>query len=397
MRAANIVRAYARAGFDVRVLTVYEPEYYVSVANEATDVPFRTHSRFRLHNGKTVPLVNDLQSGIYARDDAEAYARILVRLPLRADVFHLEQPWLLPLCERLKTEPAFTSTRVVYGSQNIEAPLKRSILKQYGIPEADEVALHVSALEGRACKSADISVGVSASDCAELVRLGATTVLLAPNGTEAWQANESSLAAMRTRLPRTPFALFVASAHPPNMAGFMFCFGESLAFLPPDHRIVVVGGVCEHFLDRNAMPRNRSINLSRLTLLRVLDEAELSAVKTLAHAFILPITFGGGSNIKTAEALFSGKAVVGTTWAFRGFEPYVALPGVRRVDGVNEFRNGVLGALRAPVGSSAPEEAAVRAGLLWSRVLAPMAEAVFRLVRPAAKSTRTRRTGDQRR
>jgi hypothetical protein len=51
-----------------------------------------------------------------------------------------------------------------------------------------------------------------------------------------------------------------------------------------------------------------------------------------AHALPLPIGYGGGSNVKTAEALAAGRPIVATGAAFRGFDEYRSLPSVTLAD-----------------------------------------------------------------
>lgn len=77
--------------------------------------------------------------------------------------------------------------------------------------------------------------------------------------------------------------------------------------------------------------------MSRLELLFELSNIDLDAVKALAHGYLLPIPFGGGTNLKTAEALISEKFVVGTRAAYRGFEQYIDGPGVHVFESPEEM------------------------------------------------------------
>lgn len=132
--------------------------------------------------------------------------------------------------------------------------------------------------------------------------------------------HQSHLEAWKKKLPPGPFALFVGSAHPPNISGFFDVLGDSLGFLAPDRSAHL-----RRWQRRPAPPpihpafqRWKPLNESRIQILGMLDDADLAAVKSLAHLFILPISEGGGSNIKTAEALYSGKYVLGTPTSSAG-------------------------------------------------------------------------------
>jgi hypothetical protein len=68
------------------------------------------------------------------------------------------------------------------------------------------------------------------------------------------------------------------------------------------------------------------------------EEQDLDYLVNHASVILLPITRGGGSNIKTAEALLSDRPVIGTSTAFRGFEAYKNAPGVIVEDDAGQFR-----------------------------------------------------------
>ena len=377
-RIAQIEKAYRAAGLAAHTLTVCEQEILGEAGPGDTCIGFPVRSRFRRWQGRDVPLINDLLVGRFASEDERAYRAIKKRLPARVDCVDLHQPWLVPLVERLRREPAYRSAHVVYNSQNIEAPLKYDMLVQHGVADAQSIAHEVAALEQRAARVCDGVVAVSQADTRQLRAFGARHVVLAGNGIAANAASEAGLSRWRKRLPEAPFAVFVASAHPPNIKGFWDCFGDSLALLSPLQPLVLAGSAGPQV--RAAAPKGRFslLNESRLAVLGELTEDDLAAVKQLAHVFVLPITYGGGSNIKSAEALFSGKPVVGTPTAFRGFDAFVRLPGVARVAArPSVFRKAVAKALTTATPSpDSPAQRALRQSLLWQHSLRPLVDAM---------------------
>jgi hypothetical protein len=370
VRARALVDAYRAAGWEVATLAVFEAEAYAPDSRAGNDVEFPPWSTYRQFEGRSVPFIVDYLSGIFGAADDGAYGEICGKIPKHIDVVHLEQPWLLPLAERIRNEQAGHRTKLVYGSQNVEHALKRKILEQGGIRDADDVLEHIEALEVRATQTADLVLAVTRADQAVLAAHRSRPVAYAPNGIGGWSVDPASASRWRALLPRAPWALFVGSAHPPNVQGFVECFGDSLACVPPDSRVVVAGSVCEHVYQAARDSRWAPINLSRLQLLGELSNEDLAAVKTLASVFLLPITQGGGSNIKTAEAIYSGKLVVGTSTSFRGYEDYVHLPEITIADDVPAFRRSVMRFLveaqPAPVGSASD---ALRERLLWTHCL----------------------------
>ncbi len=380
VRLANIGHAFEAANWQVESMAIYEPEGYGAQRQGPRDLPFPVDSPFRQFKGRDVPLVNDLLTGLYAAADDGGFAAVVRQLPPVVDAIHVEQPWLWPLAKRIKQLPGFEKTILIYGSANIEARLKLEILTSYGVADSAQVIADIDALERRAACEADVALAVTKSDLATLASWGARHTLLASNGISPWQASPERLAYWRIRLPKAPWMLYVASAHPPNFTGFSDCVGPSLGCFPPDSRLVVAGSVCSNLHQHLAAKRWHSLNLSRLELLGTLSDEDLAAVKTLAHAFLLPIPHGGGSNIKTAEALFSGAYVVGSEAAFRGYEDFLDLPEVVVAPSPAVFQTSIRQVLARPRASTAPHAGALsqREALRWDRCLAsiPAAAAV---------------------
>jgi hypothetical protein len=372
VRMAHIAHAYAAANWQVESMAIYEPEGYGAQRRGPRDLAFPVDSPYRQFDGRGVPLVNDLLSGLYAAADDGGFGAVVRQLPPRVDVIHVEQPWLWPLAKRIKQLPGFDKASVIYGSQNIEAPLKQDILRTYEVAGAAQVVSEIDALERRAAREADVAVAVTKSDLATLATWGARHTVLASNGISPWQATPERLAHWRARLPKAPWMLYVASAHPPNFTGFTDCVGPSLGCFAPDSRLVVAGSVCSHLHQHLTATRWHSLNLSRLELLGVLSDEDLAAVKTLAHAFLLPIPHGGGSNIKTAEALYSGSYVVGSEAAFRGFEDLLDLPEVLVAHNPAAFQTSIRTVLARPPTAKPlhAETCTQREVLRWDRCLA---------------------------
>ncbi|ATU94511.1 hypothetical protein BLM14_22610 (plasmid) [Phyllobacterium zundukense] len=86
---------------------------------------------------------------------------MLRNIPINIDVIHVEQPWLWPLAVKIKGLRAYTSVLLVYGSQNIEEPLKRGIFDNYNVDDAEDFLNEVNNLERRAAREADLTIAVT--------------------------------------------------------------------------------------------------------------------------------------------------------------------------------------------------------------------------------------------
>lgn len=348
VRLSNIAKTFKEEGWRVLNIAVYEPEGYSPSMVDEHDVAFPVSSKYRICNGSSAPLINDYLAGRYAVAEDGGFSKILKRLPQSIEAIHVEQPWLWPLAKKIKTLPQYSNACLIYGSANIEAPLKLDILKSYDVAGADDFVSVIDELERMAAREADVTVAVTQADYDVISSWGASNILLAPNGISPWIASEERLESWKKKLPDVPWLLYVASAHPPNFTGFNECLAGSLACIPPDSRLVVAGSVGEHLYSALLSGRWGELSVSRLQLLNVLSDEDLAAVKSLAHGFLLPIPHGGGSNIKTAEALYSGKYVIGTESAFRGFETFTNEPSVIVARSPAEFHLGIREVLSKP-------------------------------------------------
>ena len=382
VRLSNIAVSFQSAGWHVESIAVYESEGYRTQLIGKNDLTFPQDSNFRLFRGRSVPLINDLLSGEYIVAGNGGFSFIQARLPHRIDAIHVEQPWLWHLAAKIKKMDQYKCAVMIFGSQNIEAPLKREILSSYAVSGADDVVKVIDALEREATQEADLTLAVTQADLNVLNGYGAKYCQLAPNGIAPWSASDLAIEQWRTRLPKAPWILYVASAHPPNFTGFTTCVGDSLGCIPPDSKLVVVGSVCNHLYSTLQTTRWHSLNSSRLQLLGELSDEDLAAVKTLAHAFLLPILHGGGSNIKTAEALYSGAYVIGSEPAFRGFDDFRSLPEVFVARSPHEFQVAIRDVLqRTPQGNEQKVNRVIRNKLQWSSCLALIPETVTRIMR----------------
>lgn len=381
VRLANLVRAYEDAGWEVMSIAIYPAESYSAETAGAHDIPFPSDSGYRRYLGRNIPFVIDLNTGAFACAEDGAFPQVLARLPIHLDAIHVEQPWLWPLAKKLKEQRCAENALLINGTENIEAPLKQSIFDSCEVSGADDVICAILELEKSIAQEADINTAVTESDLATLVQWGARNPILSSNGINTWQASSKKLVQWKERLPKAPWILYVASAHPPNFTNFTECVGESLGCIPPDSRLVVAGGVSEYLYHHLVKTRWNTLNLSRLELLFVLDDEDLAAVKELAYAYLLPIPHGGGSNIKTAEAIFSGKHVIGSQAAYRGFDDYLELPQVRVAGSPQAFQQQIREVLSPPFGGTAEMGSGIRANLRWSHTLKDLPRMALELIK----------------
>jgi hypothetical protein len=220
----------------------------------------------------------------------------------------------------------------VYSSHNVESELVKQLLDNHqGPPDVKErIYQSVAALENQAVLDADVILAVTQSDLNTFSLAGTQAKLVkAPNASRPLlERNPGPGDSIISSLGLSRYALFIGSGHPPNVRGFLKMLGDNFEYVHPDFQIVCVGRVSfgiRSFFESN---KESEIWLSTLRLIVEATDDEIDQLRIGASVVLLPILDGGGSNIKTAEALLSPTKILATSTAFRGFEAYSKSPGV---------------------------------------------------------------------
>lgn len=304
-------------------------------------------------------LREDLHLSRVLGQDHPLVGQVVERLQeIGPDIIQFDQPWLYPLFrEALRTLPRLAAAKLVYSSQNIEADLIA--------PDYRDEALEIEQMLAR---EADTVIAVSASDAAEFNkwrRRGTSRTIVAPNG--CWAPELSSEPA-----PVIPgdYVLVAGSAHPPNAQGYWDCIGPVPGFLPPGSKIVVAGGMNNLLGSDPRFGRFPLTNGEFVVNVGVVNEEVLTALLYHAKVICLPITDGGGTNLKTAEALMWLKPVVAMRMAMRGFDDAKTLSGVFVADSPAQFRSLLREAMIGKLISQRTASDVERYG--WPAQLAPL-------------------------
>jgi glycosyltransferase involved in cell wall biosynthesis len=328
-----------------------------------------------------VPYATDVCAGLFAAGDLDTFSRILdMARSFNPSHVILEHPFMLPVFERLAREDSCRGVKLIYSSHNIEAPLKGEILARASVaPElVERIVQHIDALERRAARLSTLALAVSRTDQQRLQEMGARKVLLCRNG----GSTTLYTSCPEVNAPRGPdavpskYMLFASSDHPPNVDGFktLLLNDPGLFFLPPEVAIVISGTICNAISGCPEYRRYKRSLDSRMLLMGPISEDFMNRLRNRAHGFILPIAYGGGSNLKTAEAILSGKWLVGTSMAFRGFEDFITEPGVVLEDDSRGMRRAIREVLSNPQIELTDQQIKKRGAVSWDNTLAELRE-----------------------
>jgi glycosyltransferase involved in cell wall biosynthesis len=273
------------------------------------------------------------------------------------DVLIVEQPWLWPLVKHLrKTISPLADIPVVYSSQNYEVDLFEEVLRLTGglsDDEIDDYIFQVKELEGDLLQSASLTIAVTQGDKEKFQKYTDSPIVIFKNGIHP-PVTPVNLPYWQNRYKNHHIAFSVSSAHLPNAVGVVDLL-TPCGYLAPNQRIIIGGGVCALIPQLDKYRIFRGINNSRFEFLWNLASEDLSALLKIASVLVLPITKGGGSNLKTAEALFAKKPILATSVAMRGYENFLGNPLVHVEDDPKQFRNKLAYLLNQDIATDSSE------------------------------------------
>jgi hypothetical protein len=375
LRSHHVARLLEQEGFDVRRIAFCfrstddledQREPIVDVGRTL----FWGSQKFEGY-GPSRFLLADYLTAVAALDSPHILAEFDERVRAAApDVVLLEHPWTWPVLARLE-EVRSGTVRVVYNSQNVEIALKRRMLDEEGI-SAPEVLKGVEAVERDLVARA---VGVSActpTDADVYANWEGRRVVVAANG-GAQRERRHLLDILPWPLAvEQSYALAIGSRHPPNISGFMSLVVPSLPLLRPHQRVVLAGGIGPGVIEALKERGLERLANERLIVLGMVDEFCLDCAIANANVLLLPIEYGGGSNVKTAEALLSRRPTVATTAAMRGFDAFREVPNMTIADGNVDFGTAMRAALDSPYRPQGTDDHPALCSLLWESTIAPL-------------------------
>jgi len=330
------------------------------------------------------PHASELVSGKAIDNDIHVRSHIAKFLmEQKPDVIHIEQPYpylgLGPLLLELNMNP-----KLIFGSQNTEYVMKDSIYRGLKMPAALRKSLveEIKKLEEELSQKADLVIAVNERDAEVHKRMGAKKCLVVPNGIEKRSPTKKSKefwGEFKRKKNIEKIILFISGGHPPNWQGFLETVGTDTRFIPERSKIIIAGGIADYFAHQYKDHEKFSNFWSGVELIGILSEDKLGALLDASDLILLPIKSGGGSNLKTAEAILSRKKIVATKYAIRGFEAYENLPNINIAES-QKFNARIVEALHRQYVEPTPDEVRLSEQVQWKYCLQPLGGAVEALV-----------------
>jgi O-antigen chain-terminating methyltransferase len=287
-------------------------------------------------------------------------------LNFNPDAILLEQPFLFPVFKKLQQDGALRKECIlINSSQNNEVELKRGIYNQiFGKQKAVEKLDIVKQLESEATRAAHLSIAVSEQDLDYLKALSPDQpVLLYRNGHSGIKTTREIQKWAEKFANSERNFIVVGSWHMPNILGLKRLVDAGLLSLDPKKtKLWVFGGMGPGLLSTFSLTLGES---SPLEIIGQASSDDIDSAIMASSGVILPIWDGSGSNLKTAQALLSGKTIIGTNFAFRGFEAHSTESGVN----ITDDADALLGAMRSVDISANHQRPQAVAHLRWDNLL----------------------------
>lgn len=324
---------------------------------------------------QNVFLMEDYAIGRLFAENDFFYSKLANQITKIPDVIYVEQPWLFAFAVRYSKMHRLKS-KLIYGSQNIEYRLKYDIVSSYfDVETAHQYSELVKSIELDAVTFADNIICVSDSDKKTLFTEMGRLSILAPNGVSSWPKTAVKRIEAQKISKNYRYALYCASAHPPNMTGFFSMFGGGFGSLRPDEKLIVAGGASWAIAGDKRVHESAKL-AEKVVVAGIVSQPCLEGLLDGTQCIVLPITQGGGTNLKTAEALWSGKYIVATTIAMRGFEQFIGEKGVYIADDATLFKQTLRCVMQMEPLQLSTDDIEARRVVLWSSCLMPLRKVI---------------------
>jgi len=379
-RVDAIVREYSAKYKDVKYVAVFIKDHYSDYSSSDIYLKGRWASQARSDH-----LTSDIRIGKAIYESPRIRKRITKLIDkFNPDIIQIEQVFpyigLKKILENMQSK-----AKIIHSSHNIEVEIKKEVMSIAMAEQKyiDESINLIDDYETDLAKNADLVIAVSDSDGKYLIKKGCRNYILAPNGARISKPTKKALKYWNDIYSINNISNsfgYIGSAHLPNMLGLKEMIGYRLGFIEPKNKLILAGSMGNN-IENNFDYSNLldSTFWLRAYNAGTLSEEQLAGLLSKIDVVVLPMSSGGGSNLKTAEAILSQKKIVATDFAFRGFEEYKKLPNIYIGKNKNEFINKMNEAINTPRIDLNKHERDLVDSVLWESTLKKMVQEVGKI------------------
>jgi len=379
-RTKAIIDKYRKLGHEVKYISICTPGYS---QYSATDFLVNTEKMQSLWHlpSSTFTEITVCKESAKNLDIVEKIKNIISSF--RPTLVSYEQGYMYAFIKSFKDQLGLINIPIIFSAHNVEWIMKKDIALSDGCEEI-EIEPYINEirnLEKELLEKAELTLAVTKSDADTFKQLTHDAkFIIAPNGISPICPSEKAISFWNEFYKNNQIEnkiIFVASGHPPNLHGLLTLI-DGVGFLKYHDRIMVAGGVSnslKYMFDTSIDVQIATLK-NRMILCGTLSEDLLQGLITTADAIILPILVGGGSNLKTAEAIIADKPIIASTCAMRGYEQYLNIPNLYIADTADDFQNKILEAINSPLIKRNTTQKQLASQVLWDACLKPL-ETIF--------------------
>jgi glycosyltransferase involved in cell wall biosynthesis len=356
IRAASLREAARLANWDVDSLGIYPSELFKEPERGPLDIVLDDKELRETVASDLVFADLNVARAAAQRKVVVERLRSLIE-SLAPDVIQVEHPWAwIVLREAL---PSSHRIKIVYSCHNIEWAAREPLLRLGMKNVRSEEDLETTRLlEEDFARAADLVLSISDLEAKEIERLsGRPVVYLPPIAELRLPDGDGSRFAAAAAEASCRYAALLGSAYWPNIEGFFDIFPDGLGFLARDEQLWIAGELGEAIARDGRFQTFLSINQSRSRMMGYIEESEKAAFLAAAACIVVPVTFGAGAKMKTADAIASGRPVIATPHALEGYGPIVETAlgdGIYVADEPKTFRRLMREAFRSDLPGCSP-------------------------------------------
>ena len=346
---ANIIQAGRRAGWQMQSVSIFAANSFPPDEWGPSDIVLDS-STLSERVASDLPFA-DFHVARAAAGDNQVLQKLRdLIFCIMPDVIEIEHPWQWLILQKIL--PSNRSVPIVYSSHNIEWRVREPLFR-LGLKNAtsDGMLKATHLLEEELARTADLVFSISESEAREIEHSTGRSVVYLPAVSDLATSELSrDLPSCGSNFPTAScYAALIGSNYWPNVEGFFEMFPHGLGFLRQEEQIWMAGTIGKAIVNDSRYSNFLSINESRSRDVGYIDASQKSGFFAAAGCAIVPVTFGAGAKLKTADAIASGKAVITTSHAVDGYRPVVeraAGRGIYIADTPEEFRDWIRRALR---------------------------------------------------
>ena len=231
-----------------------------------------------------------------------AFGRKFATLVREADIVIHDSPFTLPYDRTIDRD----GKPRIYNAYNVEHRLAKQFFEGHAGNKAVEF---IRFLEQELTRRSSLVLVTSREEGDQFradFNVDGAKIVLAPNGFEPAREVLTPCSSLK----RGAYALFMGSAHPPNVEAARHVV-EHLAAAMPDTEFRLIGSVCAH------LPAPLPDNVHALGFV---DEAVKRDLLRTCGAAINPLFSGAGTNLKMLDYMAAGAPIVTTPLGARGLD-----------------------------------------------------------------------------